>query len=89
MSDDDAFHHAKREFERAKLELKELKRRMNYSKVARVHRQDIPEACSFCGQEKQKVETLIEGPDVYICNVCVRLCQDLLDAKGNRNEKGI
>lgn len=34
--------------------------------------------CSFCGIERSKVKKLIQGPDVYICDECVTLCQDIL-----------
>ncbi|MDO5301880.1 MAG: ATP-dependent Clp protease ATP-binding subunit ClpX [Tissierellia bacterium] len=35
--------------------------------------------CSFCGKPQSQVERLIAGPNVYICNECVRLCQEILD----------
>lgn len=28
--------------------------------------------CSFCGRSQAEVQRLIAGPDVYICDVCVR-----------------
>lgn len=34
--------------------------------------------CSFCGKSQNSVGKLIAGPDVYICNDCVQLCQDIL-----------
>jgi ATP-dependent protease Clp ATPase subunit len=34
--------------------------------------------CSFCGKAKQDVERLVSGPDVFICNECVELCEDIL-----------
>ena len=34
--------------------------------------------CSFCGAERSKVKKLIQGPDVYICDECVTLCQEIL-----------
>lgn len=39
--------------------------------------------CSFCGKSQKSVGKLIAGPDVFICNDCVQLCQDILaeDAK--------
>lgn len=36
-------------------------------------------SCSFCGKTQDKVERLIEGPGVYICDECVALCSDILD----------
>lgn len=35
--------------------------------------------CSFCGKSQHKIEKLIAGPRVFICNECVRLCQRILD----------
>jgi len=34
--------------------------------------------CSFCGRPQSQVKRLIAGPDVYICNECVELCQDII-----------
>ncbi|MDO4669919.1 MAG: ATP-dependent Clp protease ATP-binding subunit ClpX [Aerococcus sp.] len=35
--------------------------------------------CSFCGKSQEQVEKIIAGPDVYICNECVALCQQIID----------
>jgi ATP-dependent Clp protease ATP-binding subunit ClpX len=34
--------------------------------------------CSFCGTTVDRVDRLIAGPGVYICNNCVGLCNQLL-----------
>lgn len=34
--------------------------------------------CSFCGKDQESVQRLIAGPDVYICDECVNLCNDIL-----------
>ena len=34
--------------------------------------------CSFCGKAQETVQRLIAGPDVYICDECVSLCNDIL-----------
>ena len=34
--------------------------------------------CSFCGKDQTAVRKLIAGPDVYICNECVDLCDRIL-----------
>ncbi|MFN3234418.1 MAG: ATP-dependent Clp protease ATP-binding subunit ClpX [Gammaproteobacteria bacterium] len=34
--------------------------------------------CSFCGKAQQDVRKLIAGPNVYICNICIDLCNDIL-----------
>ncbi|MFO7917122.1 MAG: ATP-dependent Clp protease ATP-binding subunit ClpX [Anaerolineae bacterium] len=37
--------------------------------------------CSFCGQPEHTVQRLIAGPNsVYICDECVNLCKQILDA---------
>lgn len=35
--------------------------------------------CSFCGKDHKEVRKLIAGPTVFICDECVRLCQEILD----------
>jgi hypothetical protein len=36
------------------------------------------EKCSFCGKTRSEVSKLIAGPDVFICDRCIRVCvQDL------------
>ncbi len=35
--------------------------------------------CSFCGKLDKQVKRLIQGPGVYICDACVRLCNDILE----------
>jgi ATP-dependent protease Clp ATPase subunit len=42
---------------------------------------DPIEACSFCGKSRDQVRKLIQGsvrPDVYICDECVDLCNDVI-----------
>lgn len=34
--------------------------------------------CSFCGKAQSQVKRLIAGDNVYICNECVELCQDII-----------
>jgi ATP-dependent Clp protease ATP-binding subunit ClpX len=45
--------------------------------------------CSFCGRPEQKVKRLISGPDsVFICDSCVTLCKQILDAGGRPASQG-
>ena len=37
--------------------------------------------CSFCAKPSSEVAKLIAGPGVYICNECVGLCNDILEAE--------
>ena len=34
--------------------------------------------CSFCGKDQDQVQRLIAGPDVFICDECVALCNEIL-----------
>ncbi len=37
--------------------------------------------CSFCGKSQDSVKKLVAGPDVYICDECIMLCQSVLDGE--------
>lgn len=50
--------------------------------------------CSFCGKSQHEVRKLIAGPDVFICDECVGLCDDIIreeiqdqQASGNDDQK--
>ncbi|MBI5231791.1 MAG: ATP-dependent Clp protease ATP-binding subunit ClpX [Coriobacteriales bacterium] len=34
--------------------------------------------CSFCGKSQRHVRKLIAGPNVYICDECIELCNDIV-----------
>ncbi|MDR3631034.1 MAG: ATP-dependent Clp protease ATP-binding subunit ClpX [Desulfocapsaceae bacterium] len=34
--------------------------------------------CSFCGKSQGEVKKLIAGPDVFICNECIALCNEIV-----------
>lgn len=34
--------------------------------------------CSFCGKRQEQVKRIMSGPEAYICNECVELCNTLL-----------
>lgn len=42
--------------------------------------QDQAACCSFCGKRQDEVKKLIAGEDAYICNECIDICNDLVDA---------
>jgi ATP-dependent Clp protease ATP-binding subunit ClpX len=50
--------------------------------------------CSFCGRGEDQVEKLISGPDVFICDKCVRLCSGIIEkpqeaaASSQKEKKG-
>jgi hypothetical protein len=35
--------------------------------------------CSFCGKSQHEVSKLIAGPDSFICDECVGLCNDIIE----------
>lgn len=35
--------------------------------------------CSFCGKNQEEVEKLIAGPDVFICDECIQLCNEIVN----------
>jgi ATP-dependent Clp protease ATP-binding subunit ClpX len=43
-------------------------------------------SCSFCGRTEDLVDKLISGPNVYICDKCVRLCMGIVDQKPSSSE---
>ena len=45
--------------------------------------------CSFCGKGQHEVKKLIAGPNVFICNECVELCDNIItDMKYEDNVAG-
>ncbi len=42
--------------------------------------------CSFCGKEQRMVSRLVAGPNVYICNECIALCNEILNDEEFRIE---
>lgn len=35
--------------------------------------------CSFCGKPQSQVRRLIAGPDAYICDECIKLCDEIIE----------
>ena len=33
--------------------------------------------CSFCGKTQDMVRRIVAGPNAYICNECVLICQEI------------
>ena len=44
--------------------------------------------CSFCGKSKDAVQKFISGPNVYICNECIALCNEILAEEEEREQGG-
>jgi ATP-dependent Clp protease ATP-binding subunit ClpX len=43
--------------------------------------------CSFCGKSHSQVKKLIAGPGVYICDICIVLCKNVLDREAAFQEQ--
>ncbi len=41
--------------------------------------------CSFCGKKKNEVTCLVSGPNVYICDECVSLCNAIISDESKKN----
>jgi ClpX C4-type zinc finger protein len=37
--------------------------------------------CSFCNRSEDQVTHLVQGPDLFICDICVDACIDTLAVK--------
>ncbi|HWC07086.1 MAG TPA: ATP-dependent Clp protease ATP-binding subunit ClpX [Gemmatimonadota bacterium] len=42
--------------------------------------------CSFCGKSKEHVQKFISGPSVYICNECIKLCNEILQEEAMQGQ---
>jgi ClpX C4-type zinc finger protein/glyoxalase superfamily protein len=43
------------------------------------HSEDETLHCGFCGKSQHDVKTLIAGPNTFICDECVAVCDDVLE----------
>lgn len=68
---------------------KELGKRVSPPKVE--YKKHVPSNesnmlhCSFCGKSQREVKTLIAGPNIYVCDECVSLCNEII-AKQSQKE---
>jgi hypothetical protein len=53
----------------------------NEQKVSRSPAERSLAYCAFCGKGERQVAKLIPGPDVFICDECVALCNQILEEK--------
>jgi len=53
--------------------------------MANKKNKEIFSSCSFCGKSQDEVAKLIAGPDVYICDECIALCNEIVhdDERGD------
>ena len=43
--------------------------------------------CSFCGKTQENVRKIVAGPGVYICDECIELCNNIIEAELYEDEK--
>ena len=43
--------------------------------------------CSFCGKTQNAVERIIAGPGVYICDECIKVCNNILEDDNYENNE--
>lgn len=48
---------------------------------AAIHKASVVMNCSFCGKCRREVGKLISGLDVFICDECIKQCNDILNYK--------
>ena len=44
--------------------------------------------CSFCGKTQDQVRRLIAGPNAYICDECITLCQEIMSEQPANGQMG-
>ena len=42
--------------------------------------------CSFCGKSQREVKKLIAGPNVYICDECIELCNEIISEEMEKDD---
>ena len=47
--------------------------------MARTKKRTNQLSCSFCEKAQKEVKKLIAGPNVFICDECVKLCLEIID----------
>ena len=43
--------------------------------------------CSFCGKSQSGVEKIVAGPGVFICNECIKVCNNIMEGKEYEDEE--
>lgn len=50
-------------------------------------RNEITLQCFFCGKAQTEVKKLVAGPQVYICDECIELCEDIIDEENRHSDE--
>ncbi len=56
--------------------------------MADTHTNEPDCLCSFCGKNQNEVQKLIAGPNVFICDECIELCNEIVqDETGDQGQE--
>ena len=44
--------------------------------------------CSFCGKPQEMVKKIIAGPNAFICDECINICNNIIDSEMYEDEQG-
>jgi len=57
--------------------------------MAKRNNNDTPVGCSFCEKRQDEVKKLIAGPNVYICDECIELCNEIVQEDKGQEETSV
>ena len=51
---------------------------------------DTPKSirCSFCGKAQEMVRRIVAGPNAYICDECIAICNNIIEDEHYEDEMG-
>ena len=52
-----------------------------------INEKDYRSKCSFCGKDQDEVSKLVSGPDVFICDECIELCNEIVQDLDDDSEE--
>ena len=44
--------------------------------------------CSFCGKAQEMVRRIVAGPNAYICDECIAICNNIIEDEHYEDEMG-
>ena len=44
--------------------------------------------CSFCGKPQEMVKRIVAGPNAYICDECIAICNNIIEDENYDEETG-
>lgn len=55
----------------------------NRVEIPKIPEKEKEMRCSFCGKEQRDVQKIIAGANVFICDKCVGICNQILEGKAS------